>query len=653
MSDTRSYKHWQLEIDRQDIAWLTFDKADEKVNTLGTEVLTELDEIIKDLESTLPAGVVFSSAKPSGFAAGADIREFDQQTDAAAVREGIQTVHELFGRIEALRCPTVAAIHGFCLGGGLELALACDYRVAMNTDDTRIGFPEIQLGIFPGFGGTARSIRHLGGRKAMEVMLSARMYRAGQARKLGLVDKLVDRHASLRWAAYNAVMKKRKSRAAGWLDQLSSAQGIRGLLANFMEKQAGKRARREHYPAPYALIDLWRSAGKDFKALLQGERDGVSKLLMGDTSRNMRRVFQLRERLQELGKPDEETRDWTARRVHVVGAGVMGGDIAAWCALRGYEVTLQDREMQYIEPAIKRADKLFKRRLKKPNRVASARSRLIADVDGHGIARADVIVEAIFENLDAKKELFTRIEESAKPDALLASNTSAIPLEEISADMKEPSRLIGLHFFNPVAMMPLVEIVRGKNSSDQAIRKGCVFSSKIGKLPLPVKSAPGFLVNRVLGPYMLEALSLKQENLSNETIDAAAEHFGMPVGPVELMDTVGLDVGLSVAAELSPDSTESIAEFKAMVDAGKLGKKTGQGLYKWEKGKAVKGAPDSNAPLGELGERLIQPLLDECGRCLEEGIVEDADLIDGGVIFGTGFAPFRGGPLHYQAQQAK
>jgi 3-hydroxyacyl-CoA dehydrogenase/enoyl-CoA hydratase/3-hydroxybutyryl-CoA epimerase len=617
------------------------------------EVLSELDEIVTSFEDATPAGVVIMSGKPTGFAAGADVREFDQQTDAEVAREGILEVHKLFGRIEALPCPTVAAIHGFCLGGGLELALACDYRVALDDDKTRIGFPEIQLGIFPGFGGAARSIRHLGGRKAMEVMLSARMYRARQARSLGLVDKLVGRHGSLRWAAYGAVMKKRRSHRAGRLEQFTSAGPVRKQLANIMEKQVAKKARRDHYPAPYALIDLWRSAGNDFEALLEGERNGVSELLMGDSSRNLRRVFRLREQLNELGKADDDTRDWKVRRVHVVGAGVMGGDIAAWCALRGYEVTLQDREIKYVEPALKRANKLFKKRLKKPNLVATAKDRLIADVEGHGIARADVIIEAIFENLEAKQELFERIEKSARPEALLASNTSAIPLEEISSGMKQPKRLIGLHFFNPVAMMPLVEVVRGANSAEKEVRKGCVFSGKIGKLALPVKSAPGFLVNRVLGPYMLEAFNLRSEGFSLETIDAAAEKFGMPMGPGELMDTVGLDVGLSVASELSPDSTENIAELKGMVDAGKLGKKSGEGIYKWEKGKAVKGSPDSNVALDELGKRLIQPLVDECQRCLDDGIVENADLVDGGVIFGTGFAPFRGGPLHYQAQADK
>ena len=647
MSDNPSFKHWDLQVDSQNIAWLTLDREGEPVNSLSSEVLTELEKLVIQLESNLPAGVVFISGKNSGFIAGADIREFEEQNDPGVARAGVREIHQLFNRIEQLRCPTVAAIHGFCLGGGLELALACDYRVALDNDSTRIGFPEIQLGIFPGFGGTARSIRNLGGRRAMEIMLGARMFKARPARAAGLVDQLVDNHGSLRWAAINAVLKKRKSKSASKLDRLSSLPCIRHGLAKVMEKQVAKKARREHYPAPYVLIDLWRSVGDNFNALLEGEATEVSKLLLGETSTNLRRVFRLQELLKEQGKPDSSTRDWQPKRVHVVGAGVMGGDIAAWCALRGFEVTLQDREMQYVEPALQRAETLFRKKLKTAGKISAAKSRLIADVEGSGIARADVIIEAIYENLEAKQQLFQTLEQSAKPDAVLASNTSAIPLEEIASGMKQPQRLIGLHFFNPVAMMPLVEIVRGKQSDNTDIKKGCIFAGKIGKFPLPVKSSPGFLVNRILGPYMLEALNLRKEGFSIETIDAAAETFGMPMGPVELIDTVGLDVGISVAAELAPDNPAAIDDIKALVDAGKLGKKSGEGFYKWNNGKPEKAAADSSAPLATLGQRLIQPLLDECQQCLEEGIVESADLIDGGVIFGTGFAPFRGGPLHY------
>ncbi|WP_297187604.1 3-hydroxyacyl-CoA dehydrogenase NAD-binding domain-containing protein [uncultured Porticoccus sp.] len=651
MTDNPSYKHWQLERDNENIAWLAIDRCDESVNTLNSDVMQELDTILSALETALPAGLVIYSPKASGFIAGADIREFEQQTDRDAAKAGIEMAHRVFARLEALPCYTVAAIHGFCLGGGLELALACNYRVALDADSTRIGFPEIQLGIFPGFGGTARSIRLLGGRKALELILSARSLRARAARALGLMDKVVSEHGSLHWAARKAIVKQRKGHRASRLEQLTSRPGMRQILAKVMTREVAKRARPEHYPAPYTLIDLWRQVGSDFEALLKGEADRVSELLMGDTSRHLRRVFRLQEQLKTLGKSDETTANWQPRRVHVVGAGVMGGDIAAWCALRGMEVTLQDREAKYIEPALKRAEKLFKRKLRSTAQVSAANSRLIADVDGDGIARADVIIEAIFENLEAKQQLFKDLEEKARPDTVLATNTSAIPLHEIALGLQQPQRLIGLHFFNPVAKMPLVEVVRGEQSNPTDIQKGCLFSNRIGKFPLPVNSAPGFLVNRVLAPYMLEAINLLEEGHSMATVDEAAKHFGMPMGPVELVDTVGLDVALSVVKKLAPDRQEAIAKLAALIDAGKLGKKSGEGFYRWKKGKPDIGKASDMVAMDILGDRLIKPLLAECQRCLDDGIVDSVDLLDAGVIFGTGFAPFLGGPMHYLEHQ--
>ncbi len=655
MTENPKNTHWHLERDAENIVWLGLDRQGEKLNSLSTDVMLELNAVLSDLENDLPLGLVIYSKKPTGFIAGADIREFEQQTDQQAAKDGILQAQNLFSRLEDLRCPSVASIHGFCLGGGLELALACDYRVALDSDNTRIGFPEIQLGIFPGFGGTARSIRLLGGRKALELILSARMLRARAARTLGLIDQVVSEHCSLRWAARKAVVSHRKSRRAGTLAKLSSSTGMRHGLAKIMEREVAKKARREHYPAPYALIDLWREVGDNFNELLDGEADLVSKLLMGDTSRNLRRVFRLQEQLKELGKVDEATADWKSRRVHVIGAGVMGGDIAAWCALRGFEVTLQDREFEYLEPALKRAESLFKRKLKTKARIIAAKSRLIADVAGEGIARADVIIEAIYENLEAKQQLFVEIEQKALPTAVLATNTSAIPLADIAEGLEQPSRLIGLHFFNPVEKMPLVEVVRNDVSddaatTDKAVKKGCIFANLIGKYPLPVKSAPGFLVNRVLAPFMLEALNLAKEGHSIATIDAAAELFGMPMGPVEIADTVGLDVAISVATKLAPENTNARQMLQDLLNEGKLGKKNGEGFYRWKKGKPVKEKPSDTVALDILGERLINPLIDECSRCLEEGIVDNAELLDAGVIFGIGFAPFRGGPLHYLEQ---
>jgi 3-hydroxyacyl-CoA dehydrogenase/enoyl-CoA hydratase/3-hydroxybutyryl-CoA epimerase len=328
----------------------------------------------------------------------------------------------------------------------------------------------------------------------------------------------------------------------------------------------------------------------------------------------------------------------------------MGGDIAAWCVLQGLEVSLQDREMKYIEPALQRARQLFRKRLRTPDLVAGAVSRLVPDVEGKGVARADVVIEAIFENVEAKRDLFRQLESRLPAHALVATNTSAIPLADLSGSLQDPQRLIGLHFFNPVAKMPLVEVVYDAGTAEVQISNGAAFCNQINRLPLPVKSSPGFLVNRVLSPYMLMAFRLSaSEDLPPEVIDAAATHFGMPMGPVELADVVGLDIGLQVLGSLGGDAAENERRvLQEHVDAGRLGKKSGEGFYKWHKGKPRK---DNSAAKGHdldaIAARLMEPYFEECRACLGDRIVEDADVLDAGMIFGTGFAPFRGGPLHY------
>ena len=640
------YRHWRHERDMDNVSWLTLDRAGETANSLSQEVLTELEQIITGLEKDPPRGMVLQSGKPGTFIVGADVREFDQVSSVEEAEGFIRKVHALFNRIEALSFPTVVTIDGFCLGGGLELSLCFDYRIACNNDRTRIGYPEVKLGIYPGFGGSARTTRHIGGLQAMPLMLSARMLRAGQAQGLGLVDQLVGEHGSLRWAARKAVLQGRKSKGPGLIARLTNLGPARKFLAGQMHKKTAAKAKPAHYPAPFEMIDAWAEYGNDFNRMLDEEAIRVSRLINGDTSNGLRRVFRLMEGLKSGGKGV----DFKPRRVHVVGAGVMGGDIAAWCVLQGMDVTLQDREMKYIEPAIKRADKLFKKRLKTPARVAGARSRLVADVEGAGVARADVIIEAIFENLEAKQGLFEKLEAEAKPDAILASNTSAIPLRDIASALKKPERLIGLHFFNPVAKMPLVEVVYEENTDVNEIQRGAAFSNRINRFPLQVKSSPGFLVNRVLAQYMLKAFKIHLERgVSREAIDQAAENFGMPMGPVELADTVGLDVGMNVLATLGGDDAAGEAELlQSYVDKGKLGKKSGEGFYTWEKGKPKK---DKDAVEGvnldSLATELMQPYFDECRACLADGIVEDADAVDAGMVFGTGFAPFRGGPMFY------
>ncbi len=644
------YQHWRLQSDIDNITWLTIDRAGESTNALSRAVLAELDTIVSGLEQTPPAGLVLMSGKDNQFIVGADVGEFDQVTDLSAGRQFLGEIHDLFTRIEKLPFPTAVAFEGYCLGGGLELALCFDWIIAKNTDKTRIGFPEVNLGIYPGFGGSARSPRRMGGQKAMEIMLTGRMLRAGAARASGLVDQLVNKHQTLRWAARRAVLSKRKHKGAGIFGKLTNTGPGRKILANIMRKKTAAKARPDHYPAPYKLIDAWEDYGDDQTAMLRAEIENVPELLIGDTSRNLRRVFRLMEELKAQGKAS----DFNARRVHVIGAGVMGGDIAAWCVVKGLEVTLQDREMKYIEPAIKRAKSLFRKKLRTDAKVKAALARLRPDVEGTGVARADVIIEAIFENLEAKQQLFRELEPRLQKHTILATNTSALPLKELASVLKKPERLIGLHYFNPVAKMPLVEIVSDPDlTKADWVKKGASFAKQIGKFPLPTKSSPGFLVNRVLAPYMAKAMELYQQGMPKEAIDKAAVQFGMPMGPVELADTVGLDVGLSVIKTVGIDDDGAKGKFlQKYVDAGNLGKKTGQGFYTWEKGKPKRdSAKIEGHDLDNIARELLQPYLDECVACCKDKIVANNDLLDAGLIFGTGFAPFRGGPMHYLNNQ--
>jgi len=645
MTETE-FKHWRLEYDLDKVCWLTLDRQGERINSLSREVLEELDEIVGRLESSPPEGLVLQSGKPGQFIVGADIREFDDVNDPEQATEWIHSVHLLMGRIESLPFPTVVTIEGYCLGGGLELALAFDYRIAKDVEQTRLGFPETRLGIFPGFGGSARSVQQCGPLTALPLILTARNLHAKAARGAHLVDELVGPHGELRWAARRAIAQRRKSRGSGLTATLQNIAPVRRILAGQMRKKTAAKANPDHYPAPFDLIDAWEACGDDPHAMMAQEAIRVGRLITTPTSRNLRRVFKLSERLKRYGKVS----GFKARRVHVVGAGTMGGDIAAWCVVQGLEVTLQDREYKYIEPALARAKQLFNKILKTPERVLGAMSRLIPDVDGIGVAHADVVIEAIYENPEAKQKLFAELEKKVRPDTVLATNTSAIPLATISEPMDKPERLIGLHFFNPVSKMPLVEVVYGPDTDSDHVGRGTSFCNQINRFPLPVKSSPGFLVNRVLSPYLLKAFRMHlQDGIPGEALDRAATRFGMPMGPVELADVVGLDIGLEVIRMLGgKKASREREQLKEMVDAGHLGKKSGEGFYRWEKGKPRKDeAKVSGHDLDQLAQQLLQPYFDECRTCLGEQIVEDADVLDAGMIFGTGFAPFRGGPLHY------
>jgi 3-hydroxyacyl-CoA dehydrogenase / enoyl-CoA hydratase / 3-hydroxybutyryl-CoA epimerase len=642
----KKWKNWRFETDEDEIVWLHFDKADSSTNVLSSDVFEEFFVILDQLAEMNPKGLIILSDKKNGFIAGANIEEFTQLESKEETLELLRVGQSAFDKLEALPFPTLSLINGFCLGGGLEVALACDYRIALDDPKTRLGLPEVLLGIHPGWGGTMRMTRLIGAPAAMDLMLSGRTVNARAAKKMGIVDKITaQRH--LKRAAKMLILRRPKKSKPGKLVSLANFAAARPLLAKYLRKQVAKRAPEAHYPAPYAMIDLWEKHGGDDRSMLMEEAISVAGLMSEGTAKNLVRVFLLQERLKSLGKDV----DFHPKHAHVIGAGIMGGDIAAWCAFKGMTVTLQDREPKFIAPAIKRAHALFKKRLKVPYLVQAAKDRLIPDHKGLGVKNADVIIEAIIENKQAKQELFSQIEPLLKPDTILATNTSSIPLDELSETLKQPDRLVGIHFFNPVAKMQLVEIVEGNNTSQENKDKAAKFCRCIDRLPLPVKSSPGFLVNRILMPYLMEAVKLLEEGVPAQVIDKAATDFGMPMGPILLADTVGLDICLSVAEILGAALGLNVPDaLRKKVEIGELGAKSGKGFYQYKNGKKVKSkAGDSNIDnhFEDITDRLILQMVNESIACLRESVIEDKELVDVGMIFGTGFAPFRGGPMHY------
>src|SRR5687767_9991535 len=523
-------KHWRWERDREGLVWLTFDKQGESANTFSREALEELGRALAAIRLESPKGLVVRSAKDN-FIAGADVQEFTRFKTGVEALAFVKLGWDVLQQLRELPFPTTAMVNGFCMGGGVELALACRYRVALDDPKVRFALPEVMLGIMPAWHGVQWLPKLVGPGPALDMLLTGKSLDARRAKRIGLVDQAVPLRIlenTVRLITLENPGRKK----------LPFAQRImlslRGLVVAQARKQVARKAKREHYPAPYAILELWKKYDGDPFAASQDPACSIEALFEHPTTANLIRIFFLQERLKSVAKGVQVV----PRHVHVVGAGVMGGDIAAICAMRGLRVTLQDTAPERLAPAVKRAAELFKRRLRDPRRERDALDRLIPDVSGSGARHADVLIEAIFENLEAKRALFAKLESMAKPDAILATNTSSLKLADISTALKDPSRLVGIHFFNPVPLLQLVEVVSSQSTNPEMAKKAAAFVRHIDKLPLPAKDSPGFLVNRVLGPYMLNAFRMLDEGQKPETLDRAMEDFGMPMGPAELADTV-------------------------------------------------------------------------------------------------------------------
>ena len=640
------WRHWRLARDDNGVAWLLFDRDGASVNAIDEAVLAELDAILDVLEQDSPGALVLRSGKASGFCVGADVNLFAGVDDPGQVAQRLSAAHGVLDRLENLPFPTLAVIHGPCLGGGLELALACRQRIAVA--GATLGFPEVLLGLHPGLGGTLRAPALIDPLQAMALMLTGKSVDARRARALGLVDAVVEeRHVAAVVANRGSLPSPHRS----WLHRLFRLARVRRLVARRLVAKTAARVSPEHYPAPFALIELWRDQDPDRATRQQQEIVSFARLVTSATGQNLLRVFALREKLK--GEADDG-RLAPVRHVHVVGAGTMGGDIAAWCALKSHRVTLADRQPEALARALVRADRLADRKHLGAVARRALLDRLMPDPDGSGAAHADLVIEAVPEEIAAKAAVFEDLQRRIKAGALFATNTSSIPLEVLVTATGGPGQFLGLHFFNPVAQMHLVEVVTHDDLDDDQLRRALAFVRGIDRLPVVVRSSPGFLVNRVLTPYLLEAMLLLDEGVAADTIDRAAREFGMPVGPVELADQVGLDVCIAVADMLADRLEGDLPPvpdwIRRRADAGDTGRKAGKGLYRWKDDGPVRN-PKAPPPGRGLADRLILPLLNTCVTCLREGGVAHADILDGAVIFGTGFAPFHGGPLHYARQR--
>ena len=635
-------KHWSVSIDDANLCWLTLDVSGKSVNVLTHAVVGELGQIIDWVEGqSIIAGVGMLSGKPGGFVYGADIAEFELLATADDVLQHMQMVHGLFNRIDSLDVPTIVGIDGIAVGGGLEIALTFDRIITTAGAKTKLGFPEVNLGILPGYGGSGRAYRRIGTAAVTHMMLSGRPLTASAAQAAGLIDQTVDDAAALQPAmtswltAQNRAKPNRQQR-----ETTADQNALDDASAQFL-----KRLRADHTPAPFAIIEHVQRYGHDAAAMSAGEMDIFPELMVGSASKNLRRVYYLTDKVRKTARGDS-----AITNLHVVGAGVMGGDIAAVAAMAGLTVSLTDMNAGAIETAINRAATLFDRRLKSDDKIAAAKQRLQADPSGDGAARADLVIEAVAEKLSVKQAVFKALETVIKPDAILATNTSAIPLEDIATALQHPSRLIGLHFFNPVPVLPLVEVIWSRHSDQELVSRGMQFAGQIGKMPIRCQSAPGFLVNRALLPYMFKAVEAVAAGENADQIDEALVDFGMPMGPIELCDQVGLDVCLDVGMVLgiAPAAEAILRENCA---AQNLGRKTGSGFYQWDGNRPIRprAAVDA-AVMAEIAASMLAPMIEQCQQAVDAGVVDSADSADAGMIFGTGFPGFRGGPLHWSKQ---
>jgi 3-hydroxyacyl-CoA dehydrogenase/enoyl-CoA hydratase/3-hydroxybutyryl-CoA epimerase len=669
-------KHFRLEVEPDGLALLTFDSPGEKVNKYSTPVMLELDALLDALaKRTDVKGLLLVSGKPDIFIAGADVNEIARVTDPAAIADGVRKGQAVLGKLANLPFPTVAAVEGACVGGGCETLLAMDWRLASDSRKTQIGLPEIKLGILPGWGGTTRLPRIAGLATALDVILAGKVVDSKRAKRMGLVDELVPAPILLAAAKKFARGKfgtGKRSNAApdGGPLRAVPAKAMEKLLEGVGRSVVFRKARAAvlkethgHYPAPLeALAAIEKGFGRPLAEGLELEVAAAGRLV---GSPEMKALVGLFFRMEEVKKETGVAAGVTPRavkRIGVLGAGAMGGGIAQLAADKGWPVRMKDIRHEALALGYAQAAKIWQERLKKRRMTkvdfASKMSLLSGGLGWEGFETCDVTIEAVLEKLAVKQAVLKEWEAVAAPEAIFASNTSTLPITEIAKAASRPERVVGMHFFNPVHKMPLVEVIFGEKTAPEVTATIFDLAKKMGKTPVVVKDAPGFLVNRILAPYLGEGVRLLLEGVPMEAIDKGMRAFGMPVGPIELLDDVGIDVAAKGAETLSaawPERMPIDPAFGKLVTGSRLGRKTKKGFYRYEGDKRVGPDPQAYADLGvaapgsvaiapeALEARLIYPMVNEAAYCLAEGIVPTPGKLDLAMIFGIGFPPFRGG----------
>jgi 3-hydroxyacyl-CoA dehydrogenase/enoyl-CoA hydratase/3-hydroxybutyryl-CoA epimerase len=672
---------------------LVFDTPGEKVNKLSKAAIREFEPLLKQLEDLGQRGEIEAlalvSGKPGNFIAGADINMFEEAKTAEEAEALSRMGQKLFDRWEDLPFPTVAVIDGAALGGGCELSLACRSIVMSDSPQAKIGLPETMLGIIPGTGGCIRLPVKVGLATALDMILTGKTLSGEKAYKAGLADAVIPRQnfeeSALKWIKLNLSRLRSGERIAkepklgGQGGMIGSAMELTPVGRHVIFSQAKKGVlskTKGKYPAPLEAIAVMQDTGthydahfrdKDRDQAMAREAQGFGKLAVTDVSRNLVRIFFMTEAVKKSkGLPSGKTAaPHSVHHAAVLGAGVMGGGIAQLYAEKNIPSRMKDITTQALALGMQSAASIFKKQVQRRKinkRQLMQKMNLISPVlDFSGFKSTDVVVEAVVENLDVKKKVIAELETHVKDDCVIASNTSSLSITKMQQALKKPERFVGMHFFNPVSKMPLIEVIRGEQTSDEAVSTIFQFSKQLGKTPIVVKDAPGFLVNRLLVPYLNEAAFMLSEGVSIEDLDRAMLTFGMPMGPVELIDEVGIDVGTKVAHILNEafGARMDVAPVNdKLVQAGYLGKKNGKGFYQYENGKRGDLTPNIYELLGvkpengkvsdeEIVERCVLPMINEATRCLDEQIVASPEEVDLGMIMGTGFPPFRGGLMRY------